>query len=151
MLPGVPSSDSGFASPGHAPVSSSRRVAPTSSAEVRTRSASWDGYQTSFQPSHFPSEEEDTYRAPYGVYSEFHGSSRYVHPVASTSASPLTNDMDFFGSLVPSPPPIPLLSAPEGSGMAVPMDPSRDMLAQPYASSQGTESLAVEEMQEVEL
>ncbi|CAM6048637.1 unnamed protein product [Sphagnum compactum] len=93
MLPGVPSSDSGFASPGHAPVSSSRRVPPTSSAEVRTRSASWDGYQTSFQPSHFP----------------------------------------------------------KGSGMAVPMDPSRDMLAQPYASSQGTESLAVEEMQEVEL
>ncbi|CAK9226939.1 unnamed protein product [Sphagnum troendelagicum] len=93
MLPGVPSSDSGFASPGHAPVSSSRRVAPTSSAEVRTRSASWDGYQTSFQPSHFP----------------------------------------------------------KGSGMAVPMDLSRDMLAQPYASSQGTESLAVEEMQEVEL
>jgi hypothetical protein len=84
------------------------------------------------------------------VYSEFHGSSRYVHPVASTSAPLLTNDMDLFGSLVPSPP-IPLLSAPEGSGMAVPMDLSRDMLAQPYASSQGTESLAVEEMQEVEL
>lgn len=158
MVPDLTSSENGLAFPASESSERDQLGGPPTFGGAHTRAASWSGYPSSYQNSQF-SGEDDSYVTSSSATDRF-TSSEHVPVMASTSGSP-SSFTNFYGPnsgmMNASFPPPPPLAAPTdslrdmGSVIAESRDPSRDAMGQPFKGSQSVDSLAVEEMQEVEL